>query len=199
FAGLFRGEGFDVMEAATGLEALRMAREKPDMVVLDVNLPDINGFEVCRRIKAHPATNAIPVLHLSASFVSSEDKVSGLEGGADAYLTKPIEPRELVAQVNALLRIHRAEEQLREAATQWQVTFDAISDGVCLLDGNGTVLRCNQAFSGILHKPTGEMAGCNWHMLTNSSGLSEGERLFSRIGQSRHRESVTVRSKNRWF
>src|ERR1700730_15455296 len=83
FAGLFRGEGFDVLEAATGTEALRLAGDKPDMVILDVNLPDINGFEVCRRIKAHPATTSIPVLHLSASFVSSEDKVSGLEGGAD--------------------------------------------------------------------------------------------------------------------
>jgi PAS domain S-box-containing protein len=199
FAGLFRGEGFDVLEAATGTEALRLAGDKPDMVILDVNLPDINGFEVCRRIKAHPATTSIPVLHLSASFVSSEDKVSGLEGGADGYLIKPVEPRELVAQVNALLRIHRAEEQLREAATQWQVTFDAISDGVCLLDRSGKVLRCNLALAGFLQKSLSEIVGCNWHMLANSSGLGEGEALFGRIGKSRHRESITLRLKNRWF
>src|SRR5207302_8728922 len=113
FSHLFRKEGYEVREAATGGEALRLVAEKPDLVVLDVNLPDINGFEVCRRIKAHPATRSTPVLHLSASFVSSHDKASGLEGGADAYLIKPVEPRELVAQVNALLRIHQVEEQLR--------------------------------------------------------------------------------------
>ncbi len=153
FSWLFRGEGFNVLEAATGTEALRLAGDKPDVVVLDVNLPDINGFEVCRRIKAHRATASIPVLHLSGSFVSTQDKVSGLEGGADGYLIKPIEPREMVAQINALLRVHRAEEQLREAATQWQVTFDAISDGVGLLDGSGNVLRCNRALAGCFSSP----------------------------------------------
>ncbi len=199
FSWLFRGEGFNVLEAATGTEALRLAGDKPDVVVLDVDLPDINGFEVCRRIKAHRATASIPVLHLSGSFVSTQDKISGLEGGADGYLIKPIEPREMVAQVNALLRVHRAEEQLREAATQWQVTFDAISDGVGLLDGSGNVLRCNRALAGFLQKPIGEILGRPWRTLANSSGLAEGEGLFVRISKSRHRESIELPLKNRWF
>src|SRR5258708_18386024 len=97
FSGIFREAGFVVREAATGTEALRLAAEKPDLIVLDVNLPDIDGFEVCRRIKAHPATSAIPVLHMSGLFTRTPDRTHALEAGADGYLTKPVEPTELIA------------------------------------------------------------------------------------------------------
>src|SRR5262245_41204371 len=90
FALVFRQEGFEVKEAGTGGEALRLAAEKPDLVVLDVQLPDVSGLEVCRRIRADPATTGIPVMHLSAVFVSPEDRTHALDGGADAYLTKPV-------------------------------------------------------------------------------------------------------------
>ena len=114
FSMVLRHAGFETREAATGGDALRLAAEQPDLIILDVNLPDIDGFEVCRRIKAHPATSSIPVLHMSAVYVRSEDKTHGLEGGADGYLTKPVEPAEVVATVHSLLRIHRAEEAARE-------------------------------------------------------------------------------------
>jgi signal transduction histidine kinase len=107
---------FQVREAANGEEALRLAAtDRPDLILLDVHLPGVNGFEVCRRLKADPATASIPVLQVSACFTQSEDRASGLEGGADAYLTAPVEPRELVAQVSALLRARRAEEALKES------------------------------------------------------------------------------------
>src|SRR5947209_3208091 len=150
---VFEAAGFEVREAATGNEALRLAEDKPDLVVLDVNLPDINGFEVCRRIKMHPGTNSIPVLHLSACYTASTDKVHGLDCGADGYLTKPVEPQELVAHAHALLRVHEAEERTRAVARQWQATFDAISDGVCLFDPQGKVVRCNQALARLLCLP----------------------------------------------
>jgi CheY-like chemotaxis protein len=98
-----------VEEAATGGEGLRLAAHHPGLVVLDVNLPDINGFEVCRRIKAHPATAAIPVLHLSGAFVNPDDASRGLAGGADGYLTKPVDPQILIAWTKALLRSRRTE------------------------------------------------------------------------------------------
>src|SRR5947209_19130761 len=105
--------GFQTIEAATGREALRLTTESlhpPDLVILDVNLPDLDGFEVCRRIKNHPATSSMAVLHLSGTFVRPQDKATGLEGGADGYLVKPVEPSEVVATVRALLRARRAEE-----------------------------------------------------------------------------------------
>ena len=88
---ILRQAGFAVQEAATGQEALRLAEANPDVIVMDVNLPDINGSEVCRRIKTHPATNAIPVLHLSRVFTQSHARAQILNDGADALLAKPVE------------------------------------------------------------------------------------------------------------
>src|SRR4051812_48289334 len=86
---------YGVKEAATGRETLRLAAEQPDLIILDINLPDMTGYEVCRRLKADPATASIPILHLSASFIESESRAAGLEGGADGYLTYPVDSREL--------------------------------------------------------------------------------------------------------
>ncbi len=106
--------GLEVEEAATGGEGLRLAEQNPGLVVLDVNLPDIDGFEVCRRIKGHPATAAIPVLHLSGVFVNPDDVSRALRGGADGYLTKPVEPSVLLAWTKALLRSRRTEDDCAE-------------------------------------------------------------------------------------
>ena len=109
--------GYHVLEAATGQEALRLAaQERPDVVVLDVKLPDISGFEVCQRLRAQPQTASIAVMHTSATFVTPDKKVRGLEGGADAYLTEPFEGEELIATVRSLLRMRRAEQQLARGA-----------------------------------------------------------------------------------
>ena len=113
-----RDAGFHVIEAATGAEALRLAREEPVLITLDINLPDIDGFEVCRRLKSDPVTREIPVLHLSASCIGSDHKVRGLEGGADAYLTEPIDQHELVATVKALLRMREAQREARRQAQE---------------------------------------------------------------------------------
>jgi CheY-like chemotaxis protein len=69
---VLRGAGYEVIEAGNGRDALRLAKRNPDLVVLDVNLPDIDGFEVCRRIKSDPATSMIPVVHLSATYQNDE-------------------------------------------------------------------------------------------------------------------------------
>ncbi|MFY0562866.1 response regulator [Archangium lansingense] len=109
--------GYRVLEAATGEEALRLAmQERPDVVVLDVKLPDISGYEVCQRLRAQPETASIAVMHTSATFVTTDKKVRGLEGGADAYLTEPFESEELIATVRSLLRMRRAEQELRRRA-----------------------------------------------------------------------------------
>jgi signal transduction histidine kinase len=106
--------GFDVAQAATGGDGLRLAAEgAPDVVVLDVHLPDILGFHVVRQLKAHPATAVIPVLMLSASFTTADATALGLESGADAYVTHPVDRSVLVATVRALLRVRRAEDALR--------------------------------------------------------------------------------------
>jgi signal transduction histidine kinase len=115
----FRQAGFDVLEASTGTEGLRLVAEKrPDIVVCDVNLPDISGLEVCQRIKADPATATVLVLHLTASSPEVRKRIAGFEAGADSYLVEPVDPDELVASVRALRRLQRAEEAARAAATE---------------------------------------------------------------------------------
>jgi PAS domain S-box-containing protein len=140
-----RKAGFAVEEAGTGAEAVRLAEAGPDLVILDINLPDMNGYEVCRRIKSHPVTASIPVLHLSSSYVESENRSEGLESGADGYLTFPLEPRELLANVEALLRIRRAEQAARQQRELLRVTLASIADGVIATDATGSVTFLNAA------------------------------------------------------
>jgi two-component system, sensor histidine kinase len=109
--------GCTVLEAGTGIEGLDIARRQAselDLVLLDVNLPDISGLEVCRLLRQDSATCAIPVLEISATYIELEDRVRGLESGADAYLRQSVEPAELIATVRALLRVRRAERALRD-------------------------------------------------------------------------------------
>lgn len=95
--------GYAVSEADNGRDAVRMAQEKPDLIVLDLMLPEIDGLEVCRQIKGARQTSGIPVIMLTARD-DEFDKVVGLELGADDYMTKPFSPRELVARIKAVLR-----------------------------------------------------------------------------------------------
>jgi signal transduction histidine kinase/DNA-binding response OmpR family regulator len=108
--------GYSVIEAASGEEALRLvATRHPPIVLLDIKLPDISGFDVCQKIKCDPATASTMVVQLSAAFVEGRDKVRGLEQGADVYLVEPIQPDELVATVRAMQRLVEAEHSLRQA------------------------------------------------------------------------------------
>ncbi|MBW4718697.1 fused response regulator/phosphatase [Saccharothrix obliqua] len=108
-ASWLRRGGHRVTEAVTGGEALDLLAEHDfDIVVLDVDLPDMSGFDVAERVKGDPRTAAIPVVHVSAAFREAEDRITGLNRGADAYLTEPVDAGELMATVEAALRYYRA-------------------------------------------------------------------------------------------
>ncbi len=116
---ILRQAGFYVVEAATGKQALDLAAEhNPTLILLDVNLPDMNGFEVCKLIKKDPRTKDTPVLHISASSVQSYHQVHGLNSGADSYLVEPVDPGVLIATIKAFLRAREAEEALRRSNTE---------------------------------------------------------------------------------
>ncbi|MGW6130982.1 SpoIIE family protein phosphatase [Cellulomonas sp. NPDC055163] len=109
-----RRSGFTVVEAATGADALRLAGPDVDAVVLDVNLPDMRGTEVLRRLRAAPATAALPVMHVSATAIDARARTAGLEGGADAYLVEPLDRDEFVATVRRLCRLQEQRLQADE-------------------------------------------------------------------------------------
>jgi two-component system NtrC family sensor kinase len=141
--------GFECQEAACGSDALEIAQTLPDLIILDVRLPDMSGYEVCQKIKSDPRTAAVPVLQISAAFVAAADRARALEVGADGYLTHPIDGVVLVATVRALLRLRAAEALALRSADRWQATFDALAEGLAVTDAEGRVLRCNEAFQKI--------------------------------------------------
>ncbi|GAB1541824.1 hypothetical protein NUACC21_44970 [Scytonema sp. NUACC21] len=197
---MLRNAGFQVVEAATGEAGLQLVTsEPPDLIILDVQLPDISGFEVCHRIKSNPATASIPVLHLSASFVESKDRTQGLESGADGYLVQPVEPMELIATVKSLLRIRQAEESALALAREWQTTFDSISDGIGLLDEEGRFLRCNSAMKSLLGKPLKEIINSLHQDVMQTLLGSIKATPFIRVRETHCRENLEVQSKSRWF
>jgi phosphate regulon transcriptional regulator PhoB len=106
-------EGFRCRTAATGVEALgRVRAAAPDLIVLDLMLPELDGLEVCRRLRRDPATAGVPIIMLTAK-ADEVDRVVGLEMGADDYVAKPFSPKELVARVRAVLRRARPAEGAR--------------------------------------------------------------------------------------
>ncbi|MCX6690634.1 MAG: PAS domain S-box protein [Methanoregula sp.] len=137
---ILKNAGFDVIEAANGADALALATDQhPDFVLLDVNLPDISGLEVARRLKQNTKTASIPVVHLSAVFMNSKDRVLGLEGGADGYLVHPIEPEELVATVRSFLRIRKAEMALQESEEKFRTLAESTPVAIMIYQGDNWV------------------------------------------------------------
>jgi DNA-binding response OmpR family regulator len=115
FTTLLVDEGHDVRGATTGQECLDAVRSQhPDIVLLDVMLPDMTGVEVCRRIKTEPELQGTLVILVSGARVSSEYQAEGLDIGADGYIVKGLSNREFLARIHSLVRIKRAEDALRE-------------------------------------------------------------------------------------
>ena len=180
--------GFEVGEAANGEDALRMARDlQPDLVLLDINLPDIKGFEVCRRLKLSSQTSSIPVMHITASYGRGSDQVKGLDTGAEAYLIEPVDPEVLVATIKAVLRASHAEEIARVSAREWEITFHSIHDGVALVDAQGRVQRVNDALARLLGREKSALAGSDCATLFGP--LPEERQPFKRALRSRRREN----------
>ncbi len=119
-------DGFRTRTASDGVAGLAAARqEHPDLIVLDLMLPGLDGLELCKKLRADPATALIPVIMLTAKAEES-DKIVGLELGADDYLTKPFSPKELVARIKALLRRADRREADPQPYTYGTLSLDTI-------------------------------------------------------------------------
>lgn len=192
-----KSAGFEIWECTTGTEALELARKQPSVIALDVNLPDILGYEVARRLRSDPKTASIPIIQISATFTTGNSRAEGLNSGADTYLTGPLEPEELIATVNAMIRMRKAEAAAKSFAAKWQATFDAISDALLLVNQEGVVERCNRAFSTLMKKPPDEIVGRN--LIAVAGPASVDQSVYFRMLGSRHRESIERCVNNVWF
>jgi class 3 adenylate cyclase/CheY-like chemotaxis protein len=144
-ADLLTVKGYAVVTAASGEEGLnKVAEHRPDLVLLDIMMPGLNGYDVCRAIRADPNTGVLPVV-LVTSLDPAQERIKGLEAGADDFLTKPIHQAELLARVKSLLRIKslydEVERQKSELA-EWNRTLEQrVSDGVAQIERMGRMRR----------------------------------------------------------
>lgn len=159
FSRILREAGHEVFEGTTARDALRLVRElKPDIVVLDVNLPDGSGPDVCAEIRRDPEISSTPVLLVSATSIGMSDRLTGLTHGADGYLIEPAEAEEILATVNSLLRMSRAEsevrvlnDQLSARIRELEVLIDTVPIGIAISqDPECTEVRVNQPLATML-------------------------------------------------
>ncbi len=140
--------GYEVFSASTGTDGLRIIKEiNPDLLLLDVLLPDISGYEVCRIIKADPDTWHIFVVYLTSVNRSSDVKAEGYKAGADGYITRPISNNELLAIVEAYLRLCEKAKQLKKSEERYSLLCEVSIEGIVIhdyksiIDANGTMLK----------------------------------------------------------
>ena len=187
-----RRDGFSILEATNGSEALEALGERPALVVLDVHLPDISGFEVCRRIRGQPNFEHVPILHVSAERVSGEDQAYGLDQGADGYLTYPIAPEVLRSTVRALLRARGAEHALRVEREQLAATLENVMDGIVTTDLQWRIVTASRSAAALLGRSYEDMVGRSitevLRLDDRTSVLQDAER-----GDERRRFTARVR------
>ncbi|WP_285415279.1 response regulator [Pseudomonas sp. efr-133-TYG-5] len=142
---------YEILEAGTGTEGLALIEGEPiDALILDVNLPDMSGFDVVRTLRADPRTALLPVIHVSAASIQSGDIITGLDAGADAYLIHPVDPDVLLATLRTLLRVRDTENALRESEARFREIFINVSAPLAVLDANLKVHECNHAFTQMI-------------------------------------------------
>lgn len=135
--------GWQIWEATTGAKALEIATRGPEVIIVDMSLPDMAGQELCRRLKSDPATRGIPILHTSNVETRTDD--AAIDQGADAYLTEPIDPKELVATVRALSRVRMAEAKAEVNLAKLEAVINCMVEGVITADLTGRLLTMNPA------------------------------------------------------
>jgi PAS domain S-box-containing protein len=154
--------GYRVIEGETAADAVRLAEDRPDLIVLDVRLPDGSGFEIARGMKTNPRTADIPLLLISASFTSPNERARGLDAGADGYLTHPVEPPVLLATIRALLRGRAAERAMRESEARFRKMADSAPIMIWLSDVAGNAEWFGRSWLEFTGRTLEDQVGDQW-------------------------------------
>lgn len=187
--------GYSVRTAIGGQIALEKTKlAPPALILLDIVMPGMDGYEVCARLKADPLTRDIPIIFLSALY-DSEGKVRAFEAGGVDYVTKPFHAEEVLARIRTHLALQNAQAQLKaqnvqlqkevndrrtpeqigsEAADEWDRTFDALPDLICIFDQDFRVVRLNRALANRLKRKPQDCIGQSCDELFHDTKSSEG-------------------------
>lgn len=183
---LLSNEGYQLFEASNGEEAVETAeRENPDVILLDVMMPVMDGFEACRRIRAHPKLNQVPIILLTA-LDDRDSRLEGLEAGADDFLSKPFDSTELLIRLRTIARLNRFRRVAEERARFEQVV-SLSPDGIVIIDSAGIIRLANREFARIGGLRTPEEArGQNFFdWLTTPDALKLRQSLASLVAEER--------------
>jgi len=181
--------GYTVITATGARDGIDLAKKKnPDVILLDIIMPDIDGFEACKILKSDKKTSSIPIILLTALLANTKSKIKGLDSGADAFLPKPFDPSELVAQVRAMIRIKKAEAELIRNAIEleqkvidqakvivdtnkdYKALFDNIGEGIGKLDRNNNFVYMNKKGAEIFETSVEELLNTNIQSLFSGEG-----------------------------
>lgn len=163
-------QGYQTFVATSGERALSLARRvRPDLILLDVVMPGMDGLETCRQLKLHPATQAIPVIFMSA-LNEADDVVAGFERGAVDYIGKPLRMAEVCARVRTQLQLHANTGSHFEQAYRLRLVVDSMAEGLMIIEENGSIQYTNPACDGYLGYQAGELAE---HAITDLLGAGE--------------------------
>lgn len=184
---ILKSAGYQTIDAENGTDALALvASLRPDLVLLDVKLPDINGIEVCRRIKSDPATANILVLQTSAALTGRADKVRGLDGGADNYLAAPIESDELIANVTALLRLRNAQIGWQNSEERFRQLTENIEDVFWMFDAiDKTLLYVSPAYENMWQQSAAVLSDVQTEWL-RSVDVEDHEEISALYARAEH-------------
>jgi len=188
--------GFEAFGVATGEECLAALQLRlPDLILLDINLPDIDGRDLCRQLKEDSRLAGIPIVHLTGGRISSEEQAAGLEAGADGYIVRPLSNHELVARVDAILRVKRTEAELRRVTAELRAStrrleqseqryrslFEHNPDAVYSLDREGRFLSFNTAGEALTGYPTDELLLLPYHRVLAPEDHARAARDFAQV------------------
>lgn len=194
-ARILKTAGYETLEASTGEQCLKLAQEsRPDLILLDVVLPDIDGREVCERIKADSRTSDSYVVLLSSIRIESESQSAGLEHGADGYIARPIPNRELLARVKALLRLKETERRLSDALEFGETMLATSPVGIAAFGPDGGTVAVNEAMATVLGGTREKILNLNFRDLESwkTTGLAADAEEVVATGVEKRREVQTV-------
>ncbi len=197
---------YEVLEAETGAEGFRVAKaENPDLILLDVVLPDVSGVELCRRIKAEPALEDSYIVLLSSMMISSDDQAEGLEAGAEEYIPWPMPNREFLARVQAIVRLKLADQarvdelaetkaslrieagqrlQAEERLRLLSAVVEQTHEGVAVTDMEGNLLFVNRAFAAAHGYTPDDVVGAHLSIFHNAEQAAVMEKANRQLRET---------------
>lgn len=171
-----------IYQADTGLKGLEIARtHRPDLVLLDIVLPDINGLEVCRQLKANPETERIFIVLTSCVLTSSDEQAAGLEAGADDYIACPIANREMLARVKANLRIVHTEKRLRVSEEKYRELVENLNDVLYTVNSDGIITYVSSAIHAVLGYTAAELTGDHFTRMVHPQDMNSIKTAFDDV------------------